>query len=100
MIRTAPRAKKPKPKVKCDVYRAGRVDVSRSGKSCQPYTRMVLVQKFKLKKRTELEKVAFSMNSYFLVLTRKNKSREPFLLKIRFCGFLACARLSLHIETI
>ena len=50
MIRTAPRAKKPKPKVKCDVYRAGRVDVSRSGKSCQPCTRMVLVQKFKLKK--------------------------------------------------
>lgn len=40
------------------------------------------------------------MNSYFLVLTRKNKSREPFLLKIRFCGFPACARLSLHIETI
>lgn len=29
------------------------------------------------------------MNSYFLVLTRKNKSREPFLLKIRFCGFPA-----------
>ena len=44
MIRTAPRAKKPKPKVKCDVYRAGRVDVS------QTCTRMVLVQKFKLKK--------------------------------------------------
>lgn len=40
------------------------------------------------------------MNSYFLVLTRKNKSREPFLLKIRFCGFPAYAHLSLHIETI
>ena len=76
--------------------RAGRVDVSRSGKAIRPCPHAALLQKLKEKEGKSKKSRGFSMSCGLVVLTRKNRGKlsivESFLLP-------ASARLSRHIKS-
>ena len=82
--------------MKAEVCRAGRVDVSRSGKAIRPCPHAALLQKLKEKEGKSKKSRGFSMSCGLVVLTRKNRGKlsvvESFLLP-------ASARLSRHIKS-
>ena len=82
--------------MKAEVCRAGRVDVSWSGKAIRPCPHAALLQKLKEKEGKSKKSRGFSMSCGLVVLTRKNRGKlyivESFLLP-------ASARLSRHIKS-